>query len=116
MHHLRLEIDYILAKAHQHLRRGLPPDAAINVGLAREADRRVKVPALGNRVAHEDHAVFACCRWTQFQIFLLEAAKPAEIDQQPCVKLPLPRRNRSRGRRCFALGRGRSLCRKGGHE
>ena len=33
-HHLGLQRNHILTEAHQHLRRGLPADAAVNVGLA----------------------------------------------------------------------------------
>src|SRR5512146_2146265 len=56
-YNLWLQIDDILMKAENHLRRGLAADAAIDIRLTRE--RLVEVPAFGNRVAHEDDAILS---------------------------------------------------------
>ncbi len=56
-YHLRLQSDDVLAEAQQHLRRGLPADAAVEVALAGEERRRIFfTPALGDRIAVEQHA------------------------------------------------------------
>jgi hypothetical protein len=47
--------DDVLLESHQHLRRGLPTDAAIQHLEACEL-QLVQVPALCNRVSDEDHA------------------------------------------------------------
>ncbi len=52
---LGLQIDHILAEAHQHLRRGLPSNAAVHVRLARKIF--VEVPDVGDRVAEKHNAV-----------------------------------------------------------
>ena len=47
----RLERDHIRIETHEHLRRGLAADAAIDVRLAgKRVSRR---PTIGNRIAHE---------------------------------------------------------------
>ncbi len=57
-HHGRLQRDDILLEAHQHLRRGLPGDAAVDVRLAREEALAAGwAPAFGDRVAVEHHAL-----------------------------------------------------------
>jgi hypothetical protein len=52
-----MKIDYILAEADQHLRRGLASDAAVDVGLAGKIF--VEMPDVGDGVAEEDDAVLA---------------------------------------------------------
>ncbi len=62
----RLQIDYILAKAHQHLRCRLPADAAIHVWLTWEV--LGERPSIGNRIAHEHHALFPGLRCAEFLV------------------------------------------------
>jgi hypothetical protein len=52
-----MKIDHILAEAHQHLRRGLAADAAVDVGLAGKIF--VEMPDVGDGVAEEDDAILA---------------------------------------------------------
>ena len=56
-HHFGMQVDYILAEAHQHLRRGLSADAAVEVGLAGEIV--FELPDVGDGIAEEDDAVLA---------------------------------------------------------
>ena len=56
-HHLGMQVDYILAKAHQHLRRGLPADAAVEVRLAGKIF--FELPDVGDGVAEKDDAVLS---------------------------------------------------------
>src|SRR5208283_5363713 len=58
--HLGMQIDYVLAKAHQHLWRGLPIDAAIDVRFARKIVRQL--PVVGDGIADEDDAILSG-RW-----------------------------------------------------
>jgi hypothetical protein len=53
--HFRLEVEHILAEAHQHLRRGLPADAPVEVRLAGEVV--AEFPAIGDGIAEEHDAV-----------------------------------------------------------
>ena len=55
--HFGMQIDHILAEADQHLRRGLPADAAVEVGLAGEIV--LELPDVGDGIAEEDDAVLA---------------------------------------------------------
>ena len=52
-----MQVNYILAEAHQHLRRGLPADAAVEVGLAGE--RVFELPDIGDGISEEDDAVLS---------------------------------------------------------
>ena len=52
-----MQVNHILAEAHQHLRRGLPADAAVEVGLAGKVV--LELPNVGDGIAEEDNAVFA---------------------------------------------------------
>ena len=56
-HHLGMQVNYILAEAHQHLRRGLPADAAVEVRLAGE--RVFELPDIGDGISEEDDAVLS---------------------------------------------------------
>ena len=55
----RLKINYVLPKAHQHLRGGLPADAAIDVRLA--GKRIGNRPNVGDRVAEEHDPILSWC-------------------------------------------------------
>ena len=57
-HHLRLQVDDILAESHDHLSGGLPADAAIDVRLAREERSLYPSPSVSNRITVEHDAVF----------------------------------------------------------
>ena len=57
---LGMQVNYILTEAHQHLRRGLPADAAVEVRLAGEIV--VELPDVGDGISEEDDAVLAG-RW-----------------------------------------------------
>jgi hypothetical protein len=52
---LRVEVDHVGIHADQHLRRRLAADAPVHVRLSREVLRQA--PPVGDRVAHEDHAL-----------------------------------------------------------
>ena len=56
-HHLRMQVNHILAEADQHLRRGLSADAAVQVRLAGEIV--LELPDVGDGIAEKDDAVFA---------------------------------------------------------
>src|SRR4029077_7413383 len=55
--HFGMKLNYILAEADEHLRRGLAADAAIDVGLAGKIF--VEMPDVGDGVSEEDDAVLA---------------------------------------------------------
>jgi len=60
------QLDRVLAEAHQHLRRGLSADAAINVSLAGKIF--IQLPKVGDGIAEEDHTIFPGCRRLQIHI------------------------------------------------
>ncbi len=108
--HLRLQMDHILPEAQHHLRRRLPADAAIDIRLAGEA--LIEVPALGDRVAHEDHALLARRRRPQLCVLVLEARKIGEIRKQLLVVLaPVLVVGVSRGRKLRRRFRLRNIAR-----
>ena len=74
---LWVEVDDVRTKANEHLRCGLPADAAVNVGLAGE--RLVELPDVGDGVAHEDDAVFVGVAQAKLGVGLTIAAEIAEI-------------------------------------
>jgi hypothetical protein len=61
-----VQLDHILTKAHQHLRSGLPVDAAVDVRLAGKIIR--ELPIVGDGVAEEDDAILSRLRESQRRI------------------------------------------------
>ena len=56
------ERDHVLPEAHEHLRRGLPADAAPHVRLPREHGAEILGPSRGDGVAVKHHALLARLR------------------------------------------------------
>ena len=55
--HLGMQVDHILAEAHQHLRRSLSADPAVDVSLAGKVI--FQLPYIGDRIAEKHHAILA---------------------------------------------------------
>ena len=58
-HGLRLQRNDVRTEADQHLRRGLPADASIDIRLAGKEFAVAPPPRISNRVAHEDDSLLA---------------------------------------------------------
>ena len=58
-----MKIDHILAEADQHLRRGLPADAAVDVRLAGKIF--VQMPDIGDGVAEEHDSILSRRGWLE---------------------------------------------------
>ena len=53
--HLRVQVQHVGPEAHEHLRGGLPADAAAHITAGGEKVRMRLDPQFGDRVAHEHH-------------------------------------------------------------
>ena len=68
--HLRVQVQHVGPEAHEHLRGGLPADAAAHITAGGEKVRMRLDPQFGDRVAHEDDL-----RIAHLAVGLLEAAE-----------------------------------------
>ena len=75
--HLGMQINHILAEAHQHLRSGLPVDAAVDVRLTGKIVGQL--PVVGDGVANEHDSILARRRRAERRIGLAIALQFAEI-------------------------------------
>ena len=73
----RPQIDHIPAEAHQHLRRGLPADATVDVGLAGEII--LQLPHVSNGIAEEYDSVLIRRGWLESGVRGAIARKFAEV-------------------------------------
>ena len=68
--HLRVQVQHVGPEAHEHLRGGLPADAAAHITAGGEKVGMRLDPQFGDRVAHEDDL-----RIAHLAVGLLEAAE-----------------------------------------
>ncbi len=85
---LRPQRDHVRAEPHQHLRRGLRTDAAVDEG-AREERGVGQRPVLGDRVADEDDLDAA---GGDLEIRLAESAQTGPVGCASCTQLAFVRR------------------------
>ena len=72
-HRGRLQVDHIGIHANQHLRRGLPADAAVHIRLAGKV--LLQPPEVGDRVAHEHDSLRVSGLFLQFFVGLMISAE-----------------------------------------
>ena len=111
---LGMKIDHILAKANQHLRRGLPANAAIDVRLAGKIF--VEMPDVGDRVAEKDDAILSGRGRLECGIGLAVAGQLAEVigEDGDARSAVLIETSKTSGRESKAIGR--PAAREGGSQ